>query len=238
MQLLQGDCLEVMKQIPNGSVDMVLCDLPYGTTACKWDSVISLPSLWQEYNRLMKPRSTAVFTSVQPFTTKLIQSNFDEFKYCWIWEKNRATNFPNAKRRPLTAHEEIVVFVKGKAIYYPQKSTGHTPTHSAKGASQGTIYHGDKIRNYEGGDTTRYPRTVLRFNCERGFHPTQKPIALMEYLIRTYSKEGETVLDNCMGSGSTGVACANTGREFIGIEQDAIYFQIAKSRIDEALDVF
>lgn len=234
IQLYQGDCLEVMKNIPDKSVDLVLTDPPYQVTACKWDSIIPLESMWKELKRITKDSGFSVFTSSQPFTTTLISSNIDDFKYCWVWEKNRSTNFPNAKRRPLTAHEDIVVFNKGSIWYNPQKTTGHTPTNSAKGATQGQIYNGNTIRNYEGGDTTRYPRTVIRFDCERGFHPTQKPVALMEYLIKTYSNEGDTVLDFALGSGTTGIACVNTNRDFIGIEMDEGYFKIASSRIEDA----
>ena len=234
IQLYQGDCLEVMKNIPDKSVDLVLTDPHYQVTACKWDSIIPLEPMWKELKRITKDSAFSVFTSSQPFTTTIISSNIDDFKYCWVWEKNRATNFPNAKRRPLTAHEDIVVFNKGSIWYNPQKTTGHTPTNSAKGATQGQIYNGNTIRNYEGGDTTRYPRTVIRFDCERGLHPTQKPVALMEYLIKTYSDEGMTVLDFCVGSGTTGVAAKNLNRDFIGIEMDEGYFKIASSRIADA----
>ena len=231
IQLYQGDCLDVMKNIHDKSVDLVLTDPPYQVTACKWDSIIPLEPMWKELRRITKDSSFSVFTSSQPFTTTLISSNIDDFKYCWVWEKNRATNFPNAKRRPLTAHEDIVVFGRGSIWYNAQKSTGHTPTNSAKGATQGQIYNGNTVRNYEGGDTTRYPRTVIRFDCERGFHPTQKPVTLMEYLIKTYSNEKEVVLDFTMGSGTTGVACLNTNRRFVGIEKELKYFKIAKDRI-------
>ena len=232
MQLIHGCCLEEMKQIENGSVDMVLTDPPYGTTACKWDAVIPLDLMWAQLKRIIKPNGAIVLTASQPFTTTLIASNMEMFKYCWVWHKNRATNFPNASRRPLTAHEDIVVWIDGKLQYNPQKTSGHKPTNSAKGCSQGTIYHGDNVRNYSGGDTTRFPRTVLEFKCERGLHPTQKPVALMEYLIKTYTNEGETVLDFTMGSGTTGVACKNLNRDFIGIEKDADYFDIACKRIN------
>ena len=234
VRLMHGDCLERMKEIPSSSVDMVLADVPYGTTACKWDSIIPLEPMWKQLKRVIKPNRAIVMTAAQPFTTTLIASNINMFKYCWVWEKNRATNFIHAKRRPLAAHEDIVVFMSGKLFYNPQKTTGHKPTSAAKGCSQGTIYHGKNIRDYAGGDTTRFPRTVLKFDCERGLHPTQKPVALMEYIIKTYTNEGETVLDFTMGSGTTGVACANTGRKFIGIELDRGYFKIARDRIKEA----
>lgn len=191
--------------------------------------------MWEQLKRIIKPNGVIVMTASQPFTTVLISSNLPMFKYCWVWEKNRATNFPNAKRRPLSAHEDVVVFIKGSIWYNAQKTEGHEPTNSAKGASQGTIYNGNNIRNYIGGDTTRYPRTVQRFDCERGLHPTQKPVALMEYLIKTYTNEGETVLDFTAGSFTTGVACVNTNRKFIGIEMDKGYFDIGVGRIKERI---
>jgi site-specific DNA-methyltransferase (adenine-specific) len=225
-----------MKGIPDKSIDLVLTDPPYQVTACKWDSIIPLEPMWKELKRITKDSAFSVFTSSQPFTTTLISSNIDDFKYCWVWEKNRATNFPNAKRRPLTAHEDIVVFTKGSIWYNPQKTTGHTPTNSAKGATQGQIYNGNTVRNYEGGDTTRYPRTVIRFDCERGFHPTQKPVTLMEYLIKTYSNEGDVVLDFTMGSSTTAIAALNTNRSFIGIEKDENYFNIGVNRVKEHIE--
>lgn len=221
-----------MREIPDASIDLILCDLPYQTTACHWDSLIPFVPLWEQYKRIAKPKTVFAFTSSQPFTTSLINSNISDFKYCWVWEKNRATNFPNAKRRPLTAHEDIVIFNRGPMWYNAQKTTGHAPTRSAKGASQGTIYHGDNIRDYKGGETTRFPRTVLRFNCERGLHPTQKPVALFEYLIKTYSNPGDLVLDNCAGSGTTGLAARNTGRNFILIEREQEYVDVIKKRLE------
>lgn len=231
--LMKGDCLERMKEIPDGSVDMVLTDPPYGTTACKWDSVINPELMWEELYRVTKDNSTIVMTASQPFTSTLITSNLKDYKYNWVWYKNLPTNYPNAKRRPLTKHEDICIWQKGGRQYYnPQKTTGHKPTNSAKGCAQGGIYHGDNIRDYKGGDTTRYPVTVIdSIKCERGLHPTQKPVALMEYLIKTYTNEGETVLDFTMGSGTTGVAAKNLNRNFIGIEMDGDYFGISKDRI-------
>lgn len=218
--LMRGDCLERMKEIPNGSVDLVLTDPPYGTTACKWDSIIPLGLMWEEINRVTKPKSTILLFGSQPFTSLLINSNLSDYKYNWVWYKNLPTNYPNAKRRPLTKHEDICVYQRGgKQFYNPQKTTGHKPTNSAKGCSQGTIYNGENIRDYKGGDTTRFPTTVIDFiKCQRGIHPTQKPITLMEYMIKTYTDEGETVLDFTMGSGATIKAAHNTGRKSIGIE--------------------
>lgn len=236
IKLMQGDCLERMKEIPSGSVDMVLTDPPYGATACKWDSIIPLEPMWEQLKRIIKPNGAIVMTASQPFSSILAVSNIDCFKYSWVWEKNRATNFPNAKRRPLTAHEDVLVFINGKLFYKPQKTSGHKPTNAAKGCSQGSIYHGKNVRDYAGGDTTRFPRTVLMFDCERGMHPTQKPVPLMEYMIKTYTNDGDTVLDFTMGSGTTGVACVNTGRNFIGIEMDEGYFQVAMDRINKATE--
>lgn len=231
-ELHLGDCLEVMKSIPDGSVDLVLCDLPYGTTRNKWDSVLPLDALWTEYKRVC--RGAVVLTASQPFTSLLIQSNPRDFKYCWVWEKSRFANQMLAKVQPLKIHEDIVVFSKGKAPYLPQGLIQINKT-----TKQGT-----RVTDNNGGGTrkasyvqthTNYPRSILRFASEgRTVHPTQKPVALMEYLVRTYTNEGGLVLDNCMGSGTTGVACMNTGRRFIGIEMDAGYFQIAQNRIMEA----
>jgi site-specific DNA-methyltransferase (adenine-specific) len=230
--LMQGDCLERMKEIDSGSVDMILADPPYGTTACKWDSIIDLNLMWKQLNRIIKPNGAIVMTASQPFTSKLISSNYKMFKYCWVWEKSRFTGFLQAKYMPMKAHEDICVFVqKSKPTYNPQKTTGHTPTNSAKGEGHSPTFGASKERDYKGGDTTRYPKTVQNFKSERGNHPTQKPVALMEYLIKTYTNEGEKVLDFCMGSGTTGVAAKNLNRKFIGIELDEEYFEIAKSRI-------
>lgn len=193
--------------------------------------------MWEQLKRIVKQKSTVTMMASQPFTTTLIHSNLKEFKYNWVWYKNLPTNFPNAKRRPLTKHEDVCIWQFGGRQYYnPQKTTGHPPTNSAKGCSQGSIYHGDNVRNYEGGDTTRFPTTVIDFiKCERGLHPTQKPVALMEYLIKIYTNEGDTVLDFAAGSGTTGVACKNLNRKFIGIEMDEGYYNVASKRILEGL---
>jgi site-specific DNA-methyltransferase (adenine-specific) len=210
VKLIHGDCIEVMKSIPDGSVDLILCDLPYGTTRNKWDSVIDLPSLWREYNRIS--RGPVVLTCAQPFTSALITSNLNKFKYCWVWKKSKPTGHLNAKKQPLRNTEDIAVFYENQPTYNPQ---GTRPTDvMVSRTNRQTV--------------TGYPTTILEFATETGAHPTQKPVALMEYLVRTYTNEGETVLDNCMGSGTTGVACVNTGRRFIGIEKDDGYFEIAK----------
>lgn len=233
--LLFGDCLERMKEIPDGSVDLILTDPPFEVIACDWDAVIPFDSMWVELNRVIKPNGVIALFGTEPFSTKLKYSNIKYFKYDWVWIKNVSTNFLHAKRQPLRNTENIHVFYKKCGCYYPIKSTGHVPTQSAKGSSNGVLYHGKNIRNYSGGDTTRYPKTTVEFDVvdlKNRLHPTQKPVALLEYLIKTYTNECEAVLDFTMGSGSTGVACLNTKRKFIGIELDEGYFNIAKERIE------
>lgn len=228
MQRIQGDCLEVMKTIPDASIDMVLCDLPYGVTQNKWDSEIPLSDLWSAYTRLC--RGAIVLTAAQPFTSRLVMSNPEAFKYSWIWEKEPSGNL-NAKRMPMAAHEDVLVFCNTKCPYYPQ---GLRPTLRKRGPSDNskTENYGAQKREAYVQTVTGYPSTILSFAKDREkIHPTQKPVALMEYLIRTYTNEGDTVLDNCMGSGTTGVACAKAGRKFIGIELDPKYFQIAQERL-------
>jgi site-specific DNA-methyltransferase (adenine-specific) len=238
IKLIHGDCLDKMKSIPDESIDLVLADLPYQVSACKWDNSISLEHLWCQYKRIIKFNSPIVLFGSQPFTSSLIISNLIWFKYCWIWQKNFSTNFLHAKRQPLRKHEDIVVFYGKPGKYYPQKTTGHMPTKSAKGSSNGELWHGENKRNYQGGDTNRFPTSLIKFNAvdiKKRQHPTQKPIDLLEYLIKTYTNESETVLDNVMGSGSTGIACINTNRKFIGIEKDDHYFQVAQERINNHL---
>jgi DNA modification methylase len=235
-ELYLGDCLEVMQGIPDGSVDMILCDLPYGTTACKWDTVIPFEPLWTQYRRVAKRNAAIVLTASQPFTTALIASNMRGFKYELIWEKSKATGHALCHVRPMKAHENVLVFCDGREHYAPQKSPGK-PFKVRLGVAESAEFSTGTSRNDNiTGD--RYPRSVAYFKTAesegKSQHPTQKPVALMEYLIRTYTREGETVLDNCMGSGTTGVACANTGRQFIGIERDPGYFQIASERIAAA----
>lgn len=232
ISLYLGDCLEKMCEIEDQSVDLVLCDLPYGLTACKWDSVIPLDLLWEQYKRVCKPNAAIVLTASQPFTSRLIASNFDAFKYEWIWRKSRATGFLQSKFMPMKNHENICVFCfSGKPTFNPQKTDGHKPTNSAIGYGHSPTFGASKLRGYKGGDTTRNPVTVQDFKSERGLHPTQKPVQMMEYLINTYSNIGDVVLDNCMGSGTSGVAAVMTGRRFIGIERDERFFEIARSRI-------
>lgn len=231
VNLMQGDCLELMKTIPDASVDMILCDLPYGTTQNKWDSIIPFEELWANYKRVC--RGAIVLTAAQPFTSALVMSNLNGFKYQWVWEKTKASGFLNARRRPLSAHEDIVIF-ESLEKYNPQGLISVSVNSSRKNKSGNGNFGRVSDRPYiqkEG----NFPRSVLRFQHETApVHPTQKPVALMEYMIRTYTNPGDTVLDNCMGSGTTGVACVNTGRNFIGMEMDAGYFQIAQGRIQAA----
>ena len=234
--LLQGDCLELLKYIPDGSVDMVLADLPYGTTACKWDTCIPFEPLWEQYHRLVKPSGAIVLFGLEPFSTALRHSNLKEFRYDWIWEKEQGANFMLCKYQPYKVHEIISVFSRERHLYHPQMTEGK-PYISGKGTSGDVTGNVKKKQTVNTG--ARYPRSILRFNTDKGrgrLHPTQKPVALLEYLIRTYTNEGETVLDNVMGSGSTGVACVNTGRKFIGMELDPGYFEVAKRRIERAVN--
>jgi DNA modification methylase len=244
--VMHGDCLEKMHKIEDGSVDLILCDLPYGTTSCKWDSIISFEPLWEHYNRIAKPEAAIVLTSAQPFTSKLVFSNIDDYKYCWYWNKNLASGFQLAKIQPRRAVEEIVIFYRKQPVYNPQPAKSIVSDRTVKvGASNG----GKGSANKHGLGTKTRPHTykipefisptnILNIECvpraTGTIHPTQKPVALMEYLIRTYTYEGQTVLDNCMGSGTTGVACVNTGRNFIGIEKDDKYYPLAVQRIKQA----
>ena len=234
-----GDCLELMRDVPDQSVDMILCDLPYGTTACKWDTVIPFEPLWAQYRRVAKPNAAIVLTASQPFTTALIASNMREFKYCWVWDKVIGRGHLVAKKRPMAQHEDVAVFYQQAPRYSPQMVEKAKPQKGRKYATSATdIISQSKFGGEVVERTHSYPKTILTFPPEgKTQHPTQKPVALMEYLIRTYTNEGETVLDNCMGSGTTGVACMNTGRKFIGMEQDAEYFQIARARIESATPI-
>jgi len=240
VNLQLGDCLELMKALPDKSVDMILCDLPYGTTACKWDSAIPLSSLWEAYSRVLSPVGVVVLTSSQPFTSALIMSNIGQFKYEIIWDKvNRTTGFLDAKKRPLKRHEVVCVFAPGPVTYNPQMESG-TPYNAKRSNPKGhpEVYSEHKAVNGVNFGT-RYPVSILPIKAdvktEMGRHPTQKPVALLEYLIKTYSNPDHTILDNTMGSGSTGVAAVNLGRNFIGMEKEPKYFEIAQARIAEAL---
>lgn len=244
-KVTQGDCLEVMQEIPDKSVDMILCDLPYGTTACKWDSVIPFEPLWEQYERVIKDNGAIVLTASQPFTSALVMSNPKLFKYEWIWEKAVGSNFALLKYQPMKEHESVLVFSKGRHNYYPimeeRKGGGksrikyaHKDSEKTTGEAIGAL----KRTHSESYGDLRNPSSVQFFNNrdrERGLHPTQKPVSLFEYLIKTYTNEGEVVLDNCLGSGTTAIAAINTNRNFIGIEREPEYVAIAQRRIDEAL---
>jgi len=244
INLMQGDCLDIMKDIPDGSVDMILCDLPYGTTDCQWDEVISFEKMWEQYERIISEDGAILLFGNEPFSSKLRLSNLRMYKFDWKWDKIQGANFLSVKYQPLKNIEDIMVFSKARITngkrkpikYYPigvqsieeekVNKSSYTGTFGTSSVKKGRFYK-----------TTGkgYPKCLIQFQKDKnGFHPTQKPVSLLEYLIRTYTKEGETVLDNCMGSGSTGVACVNTKRNFIGIELDEKYFEIAKKRIEDA----
>lgn len=227
-----GDCLDLLPSIPTASVDMILCDLPYGTTRNPWDSTIDLEALWPEYLRIAKPNAAIVLTAQQPFTSALVMSQPKLFRYEWIWEKPTATGHLNAKRMPMKAHESVLVFYRSLPIYNPEMTHGHERK-TATRINFSTNYGEQKLHDsYD--STDRYPRSVQVFSTDRQkskLHPTQKPVALFEYLIRTYTNEGDVVLDNAIGSGTTAVAARNTGRHFIGMEMDDTYFQTATQRL-------
>ena len=239
-EILLGDCLELMKDIPNGSIDMILCDLPYGTTACKWDTIIPFEPLWEHYKRIIKDNGAIVLTAAQPFTSALVMSNPKMFKYEWIWEKHKGTNIYGVKREPLKIHESCLIFSKDKFTYNPQMTNGEPykkrGSHNI-GKNDGLIIGNKKVGYAKNFDSSkRYPTSIQFFanhnQQENSLHPTQKPVALFEYLLKTYSNENMTIVDPCMGSGTTGVACRNTNRNFIGIEKDENYFKIAEHRIN------
>jgi len=233
IKLIHGDCLNVLSVISEKSIDLILTDPPYGTTACKLDVIIPFELMWCGLKPLRKDHAPIVLFGSEPFSSLLRISNLKEYKYDWTWVKNQATNHLHAKRMPMRKTENISVFFKKASWYNPQKTKGHLPTNSAKGCSNGVIYHGINKRDYDGGDTTRMPLDLQQFDCVNNYkkiHPNQKPLDLCEYLIKTYTNEGDTVLDFAMGSGTTGVACKNLGRSFIGIELDENYFNIAKQR--------
>ena len=231
--IIHGDCLEVMPQLPNGSVDMILCDLPYGTTACKWDTIIPFEPLWKQYKRIIKSNGAIVLTASQPFTSALVMSNIKMFKYCWTWDKVTAKGHLVAKIRPMQQTEDILVFGKNRINYYPIMTPRPKPV-KIKEEKRTEIMGGKKNENYRSIRDTWYPKTILKFshsNPTKTIHSTQKPVALFEYLIKTYTNENDLVLDNCAGSGTTGVACKNLNRNFILIEKDLGYFNIAQTRI-------
>ena len=241
IELIQGDCLEKMKDIPDGSIDMILCDLPYGTTACKWDTIIPFEPLWEQYKRIIKDNGAIVLTASQPFTSALVMSNVKMFKYEWIWNKNKGSNIMLAKKQPLKIHENILVF--GGKNYNPQKT-------DVVGKIRDQRLEKEKINRTDGAVTPKgaikyaddydpskkYPVSIQYFanhrEKEEVYHPTQKPVALFEYLIRTYTNEGDTVLDNCAGSGTTAIACLNTNRNAILIEKDEDYYKAALDRFN------
>ena len=234
VQLMHGDCLVRMVEIPDGSVDMILADLPYGTTACSWDNVIPFEPLWQHYWRVLKPNGAVVLFGSEPFSSHLRMSQIKHYRYDWIWKKPKGTGHLSAKFRPLNDYETISCFQK-QIRYFPQFTIGEPYVHNKGKKHQSDCYNKEKLIPHNN-DGKRHPKRIIQFNTvgKGGHHPTQKPIALLEYLIRTYTLEGETVLDNTMGSGSTGVAAVNLSRKFIGIEQDDKYFAIAQKRIADA----
>lgn len=230
--LLHGDCLLRMQELPDHSIDMILTDLPYGTTQCRWDAVIPLEPLWSQYWRILKKHGAVVLFAAQPFGSILVGSQVEHWKQTLIWKKNVASNFLNAKRQHLAIHEEIHVFASSTPRYFPQMQIGKPYKNKRSGKDDtGDCYGTIKQRTDTLNGGTRYPTTVLDFSRETGLHPTQKPVPLLEYLIKTYSEIGDSVLDNTMGSGSTGVACLNTNRSFIGIEMDTAYFNTASHRL-------
>ena len=233
-KLFNGDCLEVMKRLPDKSIDMILCDLPYGVTNNKWDKIIPFELLWQAYNRIIKDNGCIALFGNQPFTSHLVISNEKYFRYSLVWVKNKFSDFLNAKRKPMKVNEDICIFYKKQPTYNPQYTYAepYTRWNTQNAVDKQTNYSKHKS-NVAKSDGKRLPLTVLNFNrVERPLHPTQKPVDLLEWLIKTYTNENEIVLDNCMGSGSTGVACLNTGRKFIGIELYKNYFDIAKDRLE------
>ena len=241
--LYLGDCLEVMQSIEDNSIDCIICDLPYGTTAYKWDSIIPLEKLWSEYERLIKPKGAIVLFASEPFATALRWSNINLYRYDWIWNKTHCSNFQTMNYQPGRQHELICVFSKAKAVYtsndnsmyyYPQKTLRDKPTRNGGGLKTCKMLHGNNMKKIDKIYIDKHPTSILDFKVvppKQRVHPTQKPLDLIEYLVKTYTQENDLVLDNCMGSGTTGVACKNLNRNFIGIEKDEKYFNIAKNRI-------
>lgn len=235
IKIVNAECISYMQGLESESFDMILCDLPYGTTACKWDTVIPFDKLWEQYSRLIKPKGVIVLTASQPFTSALVMSNPKLFKYEWIWQKDAGSNFATTKYQPMKEHESILVFAKGTTNYYPIKQE-RIGSRKGKVTSTDRSCSKDSVYGYIKGKKTsvpelRNPSSIQKFNRERGLHPTQKPVALFEYLIKTYTKEGDKVLDNCLGSGTTARACFKTSRHCLGIEQDKGYYDIACNSI-------
>jgi len=231
-KVILGDCLEVMKDIPNKSIDMILCDLPYGTTACKWDTIIPFEPLWEQYKRIIKPNGAIVLTASQPFTSALVMSNPDLFKYQWVWDKKLPTGHLNANKMPMKRHEDILVFCGGKTPYFPTMRTGKM---RARGGGNASPVYGKCVPKKSYSDQY-YPTSIIEIhNADQSkkIHPTQKPVALFEYLIKTYTDEGDLVLDNCAGSGTTGVACKNLNRNYILIEKEQEYIDIINKRLND-----
>lgn len=233
-----GDCLELMKDIPDKSIDMILCDMPYGTTACKWDVIIPFEPLWKEYKRIIKDNGAIILTSSQPFTSALVMSNPKMFKYCWVWNKVRPFGFLDSKIRPMKIHEDICVFSNGGCsngskpiMKYNPQGLIYSPRMNKN--TRSNILNSEPKQNETLSEYTNYPNTIISVSPDKNIgHPTQKPVSLFEYLIKTYTNEGDLVLDNCAGSGTTGVACHNTNRDYILIEKDENYFKIAKERLN------
>ena len=242
VKLLQGDCLELMKDIPDGSVDMILADLPYGTTAIKWDAIIPFEPLWEQYERIIKDNGAIALTGQEPFSSHLRMSNIKDYRYDWKWDKVVGSNFVNARRMPLKAYEDVMIFYKKQPTYNPQMTLREKRNFRVSGKSRAVSNQVNGVKQLSGvaSDKMKYPTNKIKINrlekelnSKHVIHPTQKPVALMEYLIKTYTNEGDTVLDNVMGSGTTGVACKKLNRNFIGMELDEEYFKIATERINE-----
>jgi site-specific DNA-methyltransferase (adenine-specific) len=239
-KVYQGDCLSIMPSFPNGFFDMILCDLPYGRTNCKWDTIIPLDDLWKQYERLIKPNGAILLFAQTPFDKVVGSSNLKLLRYEWIWEKTQASGHYNAKKMPLKAHENILVFYKKLPTYNPQKTEGHRPINSYTKyieTQNNTELYGKANKEISGGgETDRFPRSVLKFPSDKQtshLHPTQKPLALCEYLIKTYTNEGDVILDNCAGSGTTAIACIKTKRNYVLIEKEEKYCTITNNRIKE-----
>lgn len=233
-----GDCLEIMKDIDNKSIDFICCDLPYGSTQCKWDVIIPFDKLWEQYNRIIKDNGCIALFGSEPFSSYLRLSNIKMFKYDWVWDKIKGTGFLNAKKQPMRNHEIISIFYKGQCLYNPQKTFGHNKKISFRSKYHQTEVYGYVKNDYTYSSTERFPRSIQIFSTDTqnsSIHPTQKPIKLCEYLIKTYTNENMLVLDNCIGSGTTAIACINTKRNFIGIEKEQKYFDLTNKRIEEHL---